>query len=311
MEFRAPAVASQQNTKAYAYLTKNLSDPEAGREQVAILIDELGNVIDAFPDWHPILTAPPRGFQRHVYSLSQLATYEGADHTIEFVRGFVTCPYSSDDADKIVEAVNSVPGLRAHRLEQPLYHDQAYPVVVEAVNVDLDADGTINGRDALTWFVHQAAGEATTSQVAETWWNIRSNILGQPHGSRSSLFVNQHTGVHMRKILDALNNSGMFGPIKESSLDMLSQKKRNSISESIIRTAISKWDKKSGSFEFEMRGENCKATLRDTWEDNSELSVSVEIGHFDLYVSGFYYPKRDEVTYVEPRGKRELAEKFI
>src|SRR3546814_9233054 len=80
------------------------------------------------------------------------------------------------------------------------------------------------------------------SRVAETWWNVRSLILGSPHGSRSSLFVNQHTGVHMRKILEAMNASGMFGPIKESSLEMLSQKKRDAISETLIRTAVANWD---------------------------------------------------------------------
>lgn len=309
MEFRSPAVATQQNAKAVAYLTKSLTDREAGRLQVESLIKELGNAVDTYPDWHPLLTAPPRR-EKHIYSLSQLETYSDLDHTIEFVRGFVSCPYTEERADRIVNAVTAVAGLHAYRLDTPLYHDQAHPVVVEATNVEIDAEGTIRGRDALAWFVHQTAIEATTAEVAETWWNIRSNILGSPHGSRSSLFVDQHTGGHMRKILEALNHSGMFGPIKESSLDMLSQKKRNNISELLIRTAVSKWDKKSGSFDFEMRDEICKATLRDTWEDNTEISVRVKIGDYDLYISGFYYPKNDKITHTEPRGKRELAEKF-
>lgn len=311
MEFRAPTVAAQQNAKAFAYLTKNLKDREAGRRQVERLIQELGNAVVIYPDWHPILTVPPRSGAEHISSLSQLNTYEELDHTTEFVRGFVTCPYSNEGAGRLIEAVRMVAGLYAYRLEEPLYANGTYPVVVEATNVELEADGTIRSRDALAWFTQQMAGEATRAQVAETWWNIRSNILGAPHGSRSSLFVNQHTGVHMRKILDAMNNSGMFGPIKESSLDMLSQKKRNAISETLIRTAIGKWDKESASFDFEMRGETCKASLRDTWGDNHEVSVRVKIGEFDLYVSGFYYPGEDRITHVDPRGKRELAEKFI
>lgn len=311
MEFRAPSVALQQNAKAISYLTKSLTDREAGISQVGALLKELGNVVDSYPDWHPLLTAPPRDRTRHVSSLSQLDTYRGSDHTILFVRGFVTCPYSADAAEKLVEEVCRVRELHAYSLQKPLYHDKAFPVVVEAATVELDADGTIRGRDALAWFVQQAAIEAVRAEVAETWWNIRSYILGRPHGSRSSLFVNQHTGAHMRKILEALNNSGMFGPIKESSLDMLSQKKRNSISETVIRTAIGKWDKKSSSFDFEMRGEICKAKLRDTWEDGEELSVSVEVGENDLSVTGFYYPQTDTITHVDPRGKREVAEKFV
>ncbi len=311
MEFRAPTVAAQQNAKALNYLTKNLKDPEAGRRAVEGLIEELGNAVDAYPDWHPILTAPPRHGSEHIGSLSHVATDAEADPTTEFVRGFVTCPYSGEGADRLVEAVRRVPGLDAYRLEQPLYADSAHPVVVVAVNVELEADGTIKSRDALAWFVQLSAAEATGAQVAETWWNVRSLILGSPHGSRSSLFVNQHTGVHMRKILEAMNASGMFGPIKESSLEMLSQKKRDAISETLIRTAVANWDGENSSFDFELRGETCKASLRDTWNDNHEISVRVEIGRFDLYVTGFYYPEDRRITHVDPRGKRELAEKFL
>lgn len=311
MEFRSPTVAAQQNIKAFNYLTKNLKDPEAGRRAVESLIEELGNAVDVYPDWHPILTAPPRHGSEHIGSLTQVMTYEEADHTTEFVRGFVTCPYSDEGADRLVEAVRRVPGLDAYRLEQPLYADSAHPVVVVAVNVELEADGTIRSRHALAWFVQLSAAEAIDAQVAETWWNVRSLILGSPHGSRSSLFVNQHTGVHMRKILEAMNVSGMFGPIKEASLEMLSQKKRDAISETLIRTAVANWDGESASFDFELRGEICKASLTDTWNDNHEISVRVEIGRFDLYVTGFYYPEDRRITHVDPRGKRELAEKFL
>jgi hypothetical protein len=275
------------------------------------LIEELGSAVDSYPDWHPILTAPPRKLGEHIYSLSQLKAYEGLDHTTEFVRGFVSCPYSDHDADRLVSAVGQISGLHARRLNEPLYSDHAFPVVVVAVNVALEADGTIRSRDALAWFAQQTASEAANAQVAETWWNIRSNILGSPHGSRSSLFVNQHTGAHMRKILEAMNASGMFGPIKESSLAMLSQKKRNAISETLIRTAVRNWDSNTKDFEFELRGEICKAGVRDTWEDGMELSVRVEIGKYDLYVSGFYYPDSDKIMHLEPHGKRELAEKFL
>lgn len=311
MEFRAPAAALQLNAEAAEYFTNRLSDPEAGRDLFNDLAGELGNAVESYPDWHPILTAPPRGTSEHVFSLEQIAIYAGADHTRNFVKGFITCPYDEVSADNLVAAVNAVEGLQAHRPQGPLYSDMAYPVVVEAWVVQLEADGTIRSRDALRWFAQQSIKEAQHSQVAETWWNIRSLILGSPHGSRSSLFVNQHVGVHMQKILDALNNSGIHGPVKESSLDMLSKKKRNKINETLIRTALTNWDKVSAKFEFELRGETCKAAIRDTWGDGVELSVRVEIGSYDLLVSGFYEAEGDLVTYVDPRGKRSLAEKFL
>lgn len=311
MEFRAPAIAAQQNADAVAYLTKNLSDPKAGQRLLTSLADDLGNATNSYPDWHPLLTAPQLIVSDHVSSLSQLRIYDGIDHTVEFVKGFITCPYSDATADTIVDAVNKVSGLSARRLAEPLYSDSTYPVVVSACDVVLEADGTIRSRDALAWFAQQTAKEAGSAQVGETWWNIRSYALGRPHGSRSSLFVNQHTGSHMRKILEAMNNSGMFGPIKEeSSLDMLSRKKRDKIGDTLIRTAVTNWDKKCASYRFELRGEICNASLRDTWNDNTEISVRVEIGKY-LHVSGFYYANDDKITSLEPRGKRELAEKFL
>ncbi len=311
MEFRSPTVAAQQNAKAAAYLTRNLSDPGSGRRLLDTLVEELGNAVDRYPDWHPILTAPPLTGSEHVSTLSQIKTYAGVDHTCEFVRGFVTCPYSEDRADRLVATVGRVGGLHARRLDGPLYADSAYPVVVVAEQVELEADGTIRSRDAVAWFAQRTAAAADNAQAAETWWNIRSNILGSPHGSRSSLFVNQHAGLHMRRILEAMNASGMFGPILESSLDMLSQKKRDAISQSLIRTAIDNWDQQSAAFQFEMRGEKCRASIRDTWEDGMELSVRVEIGRHDLYVTGFYYPAERRIEHRDPIGRRQVAEKFL
>lgn len=310
MEFRAPTAAAQQNTHACGYLTKNLTDKEAGLERFKALLDALGNSVERLPDWHPILTDPPQPYGQHVYSTSQLDTYQKCDHTVYFVRGFVTCPYDEGTADQLVEAVNRVSELYAHRLDEPLYNQGTYPVVVESGRIELEADGTIRSRDALAMFAQQTVKYARTAQVAETWWNIRLNILGSPHGSRSSLFVNQHAGSHMRKILETLNDSGMFGPIKEWSLDMLPEKKRNTIGDTLISAAVLNWDKSSEKFEFELRGENCEACVRDTWDDGTELSVRVTIGDHNLHVSGFYYPKGERVEVGTTVGKKALALKF-
>jgi hypothetical protein len=84
----------------------------------------------------------------------------------------------------------------------------------------------------------------------------------------------------------------MFGPVKETSLDMLSHKKRDAISETLIRSAVADWEKKKReSFTFEIRGETCQASVRDTWDDKHELSLRVQIREFDLYITCFYYPE--------------------
>ena len=311
MEFRYPAAVAETNTNALKYLTKSLSNPEAGREIFKDLLNELGNSIESYPDWHPILTAPPHQNEVPVSSLTCIKAYVGSDHTEQFVKGFVTCPYHEDTAINLVNKVNEIKGLHAYRLQGSLYHDHAYPVVVKALDIELEADGTIRSRDALAWCVQDLVKNARDAQVAETWWNMRSCLLGAPHGSRSSLLVNQHTGGHMRKILEALNNSGMYGPIKEWSLEMFSEKRRNVISETLIRAALNKHNKTDNKFEFELRGEICKAEIRDTWNDGSELSISVKIGDFDLCTSGFYYQKQDLLEPGNPTGKQALAKKFL
>ncbi len=311
MEFRASKVAAEQNEQALKYLTKNLDDPEAGRQVFNDLLDKLGNAVVSFPDWHPILTAPPNNSGEHMYSIGNVAAYRGIDHTVEFVKGFVTCPYSEDKAKQIVGAVEEIPKLYAYRLENPLYAENTYPVVVIANEMDLEGDGTIRSRDALILFAEQSVKEMRDARVAETWWNVRSLILGKPHGSRSSLFVNQHSGGHMRKILETLNNSGIYGPIKESSLEMLSQKKRDRICETLLVAALTEWNKSDEEIEFELRGETCSAIVRDTWDDGEELSIKVEIGKFDLMIRGFYYEKNKSFSFQEPTGKRKLAEKFL
>lgn len=309
MEFRYPAASAEANMKALKYLTENLSAPEMGRKEFERLTNELGTSITTYPSWHPLLTIPRRQDDEPGCFLSEL--YKGIDHTIQFVRGFVTCPYSEETANALVDSVNKLAGLSAYRMNAPLYSDHAYPVVVEATEISLEADGTIRSRDALAWCVQELVRNAHNAQVAETWWSMRGYLLGQPHGSRSSLLVNQFTGGHMRKILEALNNSGMFGPVKEWSLDMLSKKKRELIGETLLRTALKQYKKGCEKFTFELHGELCKASVRDTWNDGDELSINVVIGDSDLLVSGFYYPEKDLLQSSDPRGKQALAEKFL
>jgi hypothetical protein len=318
MEFRANQSVARLNSQAADYFTKNLSNREAGLELFDQVRERLGNAVESLPDWHPILTAPPERPQLHWHasSYSALPVYDLCDHTWQFVRGILTCPYGEADADKLVKAVNKVHGLYAERLDGALYDDGAFPVLIEACEVELEADGTIRSRDALAWFVQALAKYARQAQVAETWWNIRSLTLGKPYGARSSLFVNDYTGRHMRKILETLNDSGIFGPIKEMSLDMLPERKRNAIGQTLMRAALeaaaplSNLTDKTREFTFELRGETCKASIRDTWGDGMEYSIRVSIGDFDLSVSGFYYPKDDKLEHTDPTGKHKLAEKF-
>ena len=239
MEFRANQVSARFNREAEWYFTEKLSEPEAGKELFSEVLDRLGNAAESLPDWHPVLTAPSSSLpSRGIFG--NIPIYSGCDHTRFFIRGILTCPYSETKAEKMVDAVNLIFGLHAKRLDGCLYTDSAVPVLIEACDVSLEADGTIRSRDALTWFIQNTVGFIPEAQVAETWWNIRSGTLGAPHGSRSSLFVNSHAGQHMRKILEALNSSGVFGPVMEKSLGMLSERKRGMIARAAAGRAESR-----------------------------------------------------------------------
>lgn len=318
MPFRMNTTADKQNNEAIRYLADNLSDPDAGRSQVEALIEELGNVVDSHPDWHPLITAAQGVMPGTEGYTSPDSMYPGMDHTRYFVRGFVTCPYDDTAADRLVAFVDGSEhepfyGISARRLDAPLYSDKAYPVAVWADEIELADDGTVKSRQALRLFLKETAQWAQHAQVAETWWNMRHALLGAPRGSRSSLFVDQVTGGHMRKILEAMNDSGLFGPIKESSLEMLSRKKRDQISDTLIRATVDAWTqagKPKEKFSFELRDETCEGKVRDTWEDNHELIIDFRIGGYDLHTTGFHYPGKDIWQPGEPKGKRKLAEKF-
>jgi hypothetical protein len=310
MEFRASKSAEELKAKSLKYLTHSLQDKASGEAEFVKLITQLGNCVESHPWWHPILTCAADAKNDEPMFISNTELYKQADHTRYFVRGFVTCPYSEDEANELVRGVNSVEGLHAYRLDTPLYADNTYPVVVEAYNVTLDADGTIKNKDAIGWFMQTAVRNAHSAKVAETWWNMQGLILGHPHGSRSSLFVNQYTGGHMKKLLEAMNNSGMFGPVKEWSLDMLPEKKRKKISETLLRAAIDDWNGKDQEFTFTLRDELCKARVNDTFNDGTELSIEVTIGERELVAKSFYDPKRDMLDPSDPNGKQALAKKF-
>lgn len=310
MEFRAHVEAAKKNAIAFTYLTEKLADVERGRVAVQFLIEQLGSAVDRYPDWHPIINAQ-RPLKLGEYSgIRSIPAFQQADHTVLFVGGFVTCPYSEDRALEIESAANKISGLSARLLGQPLYAEGTYPVVVSSLNLAMEPDGTIVSRDALTWFSEQLTRSAHGAQVAETWWNIRMNALGAPHGARSSLMVNQHTGIHMRKILETLNNSGIFGPLWESNLDMIPKSQRDLIAKNLIWAAIKSWSDNKGEFNFHFRDEICWARISDAFGDGAEYNIKVIVGDNELSVNGFYDVKKEKISWTEPVGKQKLAKKF-
>lgn len=221
MVFRADEAERIGYAQVEAFLVprpRDADESQRARSKEALydIADKLGPVVDAYPTWHPLVCNHD---SRHpVVVPSNRSGYEGLDHTRYFANGFITCPYG--DAQDVIDSVAELPYnpaamITAERLDVRLYNSRATPILVRCDwEKPLLMDGTIPLSIATPLILENEVPCWRWSDVAETWETMRPYLLGQPHGSRSSLFVNQETGQGIKKVWHALINTGMFGPIK-------------------------------------------------------------------------------------------------
>lgn len=221
MAFRADEAARVGYERVLSYLVprpKDADESERSRSKEAVrdIIDELGPVIDSYPTWHPLVSNHD---SRHPQTLPcDRSGYRGLDHTKYFAHGFVTCPY--DDGQQVIDSVEALPynpaaAITAERLDVKLYNPGTTPILVKCRwHHPLEMDGTIPLSIAMPLLLEREIPCWRWAEVAETWETMRHYFLGSPHGSRSSLFVNQETGQGIKKVWNALIYTGMFGPIK-------------------------------------------------------------------------------------------------
>ena len=220
MAFRADEAAQALYDEAMGYLVPRHRDADESqrvrsKHALADIIDQCGPVIDSYPAWHPLVCNHDR--HNPVTSPSDQCGYEGLDHTRTFANGFITCPY--DDGQKVLDSVEAFPfhpvaSITAERLDVELYNSNTTPILVRCNwTKPLAMDRTIPLSIAMPLILENEVPCWRWSKVAETWETMRPYFLGTPHGSRSSLFVNQETGQAIKKIWNELIYTGMFGPI--------------------------------------------------------------------------------------------------
>lgn len=183
------------------------------------LVIELGPIISAYPSWHPLVSCIDSKYPQ-VWPTNDQSGYKGLDHTKCFVNGFITCPYGNgqDVLDSVYALPpNPVATITAERLDTKFYHETATAILVKC-NWDKPISSLDNNMIptslAIPLLLEEELPYWRHSEVAETWESMRPYFLGRPHGSRSSLFVNQETGQAIKKVWNALIYTGMFGPIK-------------------------------------------------------------------------------------------------
>lgn len=222
MAFRADEAARAGLERVLNYFlprAKGFEDSERDESKGDLLkiLQECGPVVDAYPSWHPLVRNHD---SRHpVTTPGEDCGYKGLDHTRYFANGLITCPYGDGQAvmDSVLKCQHQTGGfITAERLSFRLYHPDATPILVRCHwEKPLDANGMIPLAVALPLLLEKELPMWRWAEVAETWKSMRPYFLGMPQGSRSSLFVSQDTGLALKKIWEALINTGMYGPIKE------------------------------------------------------------------------------------------------
>lgn len=108
--------------------------------------------------------------------------------------------------------------IEAEKLDAQLYHPDATPVLVSCQWLrPLNRDGTIPAALAAPLLLERELAAWRQAQVAETWKTMAPYILGQPCGSRSSLFINEENGQILKTLWNTLIDTGIFGPVRVGS----------------------------------------------------------------------------------------------
>ena len=137
------------------------------------------------------------------------------------------CPYHESNGQKIIDSVNElwksegykryshVASIEAERLDKNLYNTGTDPILVLCNWLKpIHMDGTIPKDIAIGLMLEQEVPCWRSSQLGETWDNMRNTLMGQPCGKRSSMFLDQEAGQAMNKVYQAMVYSGMFGPLR-------------------------------------------------------------------------------------------------
>lgn len=223
MAFRAEEAARIGLERVEEYLVPSARNTgpevrEQCKEALRLIVGELGPVVDSYPSWHPLVSQHKP--TEPVMVPGTGCGYAGLDHTRYFRNGFITCPYTRERAQLVVDTVNQmkthpIATLTAEILDVPFYSSQATSVLVKCHwGKPLAHDGMIPAQIAVPLMLEQELKGWLQAERGETWETMRPYFLGTPRGSVSSLFVTQETGQSMKKIWNLVINTGMYGPIK-------------------------------------------------------------------------------------------------
>jgi hypothetical protein len=220
--FRTEEAAERNFNRAAEYLIgRNLPQNMRANSLAALqdLTERYGPVVDRYPSWHPFVRSIDGKYPETMPN--ERTGFRGIDHLVMFTNAFISCPYSASSNPQKTE--NSVASLKRHHaayistepIDAAFYSEEATPVLVVCNwKSHLDYTNEIPKPIAVPLMIEEQLRAWENSKFAEQWETMRPYILGTPHGARSSLFVNQDTGLALKKVYLSMVNSGMFGPLR-------------------------------------------------------------------------------------------------
>jgi hypothetical protein len=219
MPFRIKESTANGLERAISYLCspKNIGseNAEAGKNLLKSLTETWGPVINSYPVWHPLVAAGNPDLLSPATSPRERCGYKDIDHSVYFQNAFISCPYGG--AERLIESVRKIRfpeyvHVECEALDAVLYHPNATAVLVTCDwQYGSEPDGTISKRYAIGAMLDRELPCWQNAQKPETWQTMRPYFLGQPCGSKSSLFVNHDTGQAMKKIWESIIQAGVFG----------------------------------------------------------------------------------------------------
>lgn len=221
MAFRANEISEENKIQAERYLLSNLTNlPEVDRKKsrnyINQVINELGPVINQYPIWHPLIIDKSK-WQYYTKPCREIG-YTKLDHTVFFVNGFITCPYNeaSNYGQDIIDAVNAIHPIHgiqitAEKIPVTLYNFDTTSILVKCIwPQSLKEDQTLPLSAIMPKLLDTAVKINEMGHSSFSLEEMESYLLGTPCGKRSSLFVDQTTGLAIKKMWQSILNSGML-----------------------------------------------------------------------------------------------------
>lgn len=218
MAFRADEAAKDGFERALNILSPYEAKPgqrERVRAKLTEIVNECGPVVDGYPAWHPFLLetdstawspSTPHGSP----------SFKNLDHTVYLANGIITCPYPHA-VEQLFASIQQLRHSSAYfyieRINDVVMHAEgAVPILIKCVwKSELNVDGTIPGRTAIGLMLEREIPNWKMADYSEPWEAMKESMLGEPHGARSSLFVDQQTGQMMKTIWNQLIKTGLWG----------------------------------------------------------------------------------------------------